>query len=145
MGTDSQYNTWKPNENQQVSGPIIFKPLTWDAKTRTLSFIFPASVKYESIDYTVITGLQDGAKKGVGLKAGEPQTISGLSEKFALYVTLDASAEGYVMDSYYIMSKSFAKDNYGYKGTVDDGLVVYDAHKNMVTLEAVYKAFKINK
>lgn len=139
-----QYDTWKPNENQQVSGPIVFKPLTWDASTRTLTFNLPKTTKFDGDTYTVEGAYGDGSKEAV-IKTGETQTLKGLSEKFIVAIYFNATNVGKRMDSYFIMSKSYAMDRYGYKGSVDDELVVYDAHKNLVTLDAVYKALGINK
>lgn len=141
--TNSEYTTWTPTADQKVTGPVVFKPLTWDSSTRTLSFQLPSTIKHGSEEWEVTSGLRDSGKKDRKLETGVEQKLVGLSEDFMVAINIDYEPRSVGIDCYYVMSKSYASKHYGYKGLVDDGLIVYDSHKNMVTLETVYKALGI--
>ncbi|WP_310551317.1 copper amine oxidase N-terminal domain-containing protein [Paenibacillus glufosinatiresistens] len=143
--TKNKHTTWVPTANQKVTGPIVFKPLTWDVSTRTLSFQLPSTITHENESWRVLSGYEDVDKKtSAELPTGSPHILANLSSNFILFVEIDYLPRSVGIDTYYIMSKSYAQKHYGYKGVIDNDLILYDAHKNMVTLDTVYKALGIN-
>lgn len=141
---NSKYTTWTPTANEKVTGPIVFQPLKWDASTRTLSFQLPSTITHGSEVWEVTSGLREIGKKDRKLETGIEHKLVGLSEEFMIAINIDYEPRSVGIDCYFVMSKLYASKHYGYKGTIDDGLIVYDAHKNMVTLETVYKVLGIS-
>ncbi|OMD44031.1 copper amine oxidase N-terminal domain-containing protein [Paenibacillus odorifer] len=141
--SDSKYMTWTPTSDQKVTGPVVFKPLTWDASTQTLSFQLPSTITNGDEVWEVSSGLRDGSNGDRKLETGVRQKLLGLSEDFMVAININYLPRNAEIDCYFVMSKSYASKHYGYKGSIDDGLLVYDSHKNMVTLETVYKALGI--
>lgn len=141
---NSEYTTWTPTANEKVTGPIVFQPLKWDASTRTLSFQLPSTITHGSEVWEVTSGLRENGKKDRKLETGTEHKLVGLREEFMIAININYEPRSVGIDCYFVMSKPYSSKHYGYKGSIDDGLIVYDAHKNMVTLETVYKVLGIS-
>mgnify|MGYP000888587701 CR=1 FL=1 len=131
---------WKPTEEQKVYGNQIFKPLTWDNETRTLSFSIP-----KMPGKNPLVGIQYGNKKEK-IVLGKVYTFKNLPDEFKLDITIFAD-ETYTetVDEYTILSYSLAKKHGWADGVPSTDLVVIDQYKNNVSLSAVYKALGIKK
>ncbi|ALS25366.1 stalk domain-containing protein [Paenibacillus naphthalenovorans] len=131
---------WKPTEEQKVYGNQIFKPLTWDNETRTLSFSIP-----KMPGKNPLVGIQYGNKKEK-IVLGKVYTFKNLPDEFKLDITIFAD-ETYTetVDEYTIFSYSLAKKHGWADGVPSTDIVVKDQYKNNVSLNAVYKALGISK
>ncbi|CAH0122768.1 hypothetical protein PAE9249_05359 [Paenibacillus sp. CECT 9249] len=130
---------WNPTEEQKVYGNQIFKPLTWDNETRTLSFSIPKMPSKNPL-----VGIQYGTKKEK-IVLGKVYTFKNLPDEFKLDITIFTD-ETYTEtdDEYTIFSYSLAKKHGWADGVPSTDLVVKDQYKNNVSLNAVYKALGIN-
>lgn len=141
---NGEYTTWTPTPNEKITGPVVFKPMNWDAATRTVSFQLPPTITHVNEVWEVTSGLRESGKKDRKLETGVEQKLAGLNAEFMIAINIDYEPRSIGIDCYFVMSKLYASKHYGYKGPIDDGLLVYDAHKNMVTLETVYKVLGIS-
>lgn len=140
--TTSNGPAWNPRSGQKEYGTLIFKPLTWNSKTRSLSFNIPKMPgKYP------LVGFKQGSNKTEKIVLGKDYSFKNLPEDFKMDVSIsgdEAMTEG--LDRYTIMSYSYAVKNYPVDTNISkDSLVVLDQYNHVVSLDAVYSALGIKK
>lgn len=150
---NTEYTTWKPNKNQVITGPVIFKDLTWDSSNRTLSLLLPSSFTYQKVVYDVQGAYRNGTEEIMLIETNKLLTLTGVSENFFMNIYMSNNSQGLDFATYYVMSTQYAAKHYQYKGVMDDTLLVYtaddqsisyDSKKHLITLKTIYSALKIN-
>ncbi|QGG57889.1 S-layer homology domain-containing protein [Paenibacillus sp. B01] len=136
--TEDDRTVWNPTDEQIAYGNQIFKPLSWDNSTRTLSFSIP-----KMPGKNPVVGIQYGTKKEK-ITLGKVYTFKDLPAEFKMDINIytdDTFTE--VVDRYSIMSYDYANKRDWAKGVPTTDLVVQDQYQNDVSLSAVYKALGI--
>ncbi|ETT53140.1 copper amine oxidase domain-containing protein [Paenibacillus sp. FSL R7-269] len=144
---------WKLSDNQRITGPIVFNPMTWDEVTRTLKFKLPSNIINGKETWGVSAVLQNGEIYDTNTKytkftLDKQQILSNLDVNFILYIEISSHDKNGningIIDRYYMMSKVYAKTHYPYKGTIDNEPIVYDSEGELITLGTIYKVLGIS-